>query len=1019
MATTFAHIQGAAPSAEDAHLTRTEFRQSFFDKLRGSGIEGKLKAQLRQSLVSELRRHAALPTSSPSSLLARTIDSLIADYLKRRGSEFTLSVFLPESNLNSADAILGEVDVLRVLHVDVGTATLVKEFRNRVEAYPPDAPTIVKLLESVSQVLDISVLEKECQTNMDDVEILDSELRRIHNSINPLTAHRLNETLEQRIHAFQQSLELRLSNDKEQEIRQFKELELAKIRVEERARYQSEISVLRADFERRLVEERGKQGENEEAMRKWVSEREKELERGNIELRQKVLEEQNRVTLTDQKVRAEMESRLRSFELENDRLKKSCQEYEGLAKEYEREREREREREQEIRAGMERDHAEAVASVRVEKAKIDAEKAILSERTKILQRQLQEVNEAQTEMQDLRDQVKSLRNLLRDAQRERDDALFLTRDLKLQVNSQTTGSALEFEIHSLKTQLLEAEQISARRQDEYQNLLKSFMAPQNELQKEVNKLRKSESRWQRECQDLVAKLDLELNRNEELQQKLEEEILKNKELKRDISEFKLLLHRIQTTQEGLVIGDTLKSYSRMDIIPNPLDLLSRPVSPYRNLDRYIPPQLPVHRPGQDSPPRGMSLPRQQQQQPEVKTETLYASPKHFTDAWDQGTRKIEGVAYRAGLGALGFFDEGERQTDGAGMGSVLPDVSGVVGKSFYDEVLESLSEEKSVDGVEVKPKQETVTNEGGSAPSKPVNTPAAPTPKPQDLKLEQPSQPESVKSHKLQARDEPPPFTALKTAQSVEEIRKSLAETIQSIREESNPVVAAEVKAPEQAQPIQKKPTFQELLKQEKEEEERQLAERRRAQEAAEYERRRQDRERRDQELEELERKSTAVQADALEESRREKEKARLAGIRARDAEQSRRSAVNRSSGSLFQKKAESESESSKSTSSGSGSLGGGPGNKSEDTELKILNDFEADPLMQKYLAIVKEKREKEQAVGSSAAAQDEKASKILSALENTSLISTDESNGKILSGETMDDISAPSSSEDVLDDPW
>ncbi|KAJ3046676.1 hypothetical protein HDU99_009715, partial [Rhizoclosmatium hyalinum] len=294
----------------------------------------------------------------------------------------------------------------------------------------------------------------------------------------------------------------------------------------------------------------------------------------------------------------------------------------------------------------------------------------------------------------------------------------------------------------------------------------------------------------------------------------------------------------------------------------------------------------------------------------------------------------------------------------------------------------------------------------------------APTPKPQDLKLEQPVQPESVKSHKLQAHDEPPPFTALKTAQSVEEIRKSLAETIQSIREESNPVVAAEVKAPEQAQPIQKKPTFQELLKHEKEEEERQLAERRRAQEAAEYERRRQDRERRDQELEELERKSTVVQADALEESRREKEKARLAGIRARDAEQSRQSVVNRSSGSLFQKKVESESESSKSTSSGSGSLGGGPGNKSEDTELKILNDFEADPMMQKYMAIVKEKREKEQAVGSSAAAQDEKASKILSALENTSLISTDESNGKILSGETMDDISAPSSSEDVLDDP-
>jgi hypothetical protein len=46
---------------------------------------------------------------------------------------------------------------------------------------------------------------------------------------------------------------------------------------------------------------------------------------------------------------------------------------------------------------------------------------------------------------------------------------------------------------------------------EYQTLLKSLMTPANDINKELVKARRSEAKWQRECQELVAKLDLEVS----------------------------------------------------------------------------------------------------------------------------------------------------------------------------------------------------------------------------------------------------------------------------------------------------------------------------------------------------------------------------------------------------------------------------------------------------------------------------------------------------------------------------
>ncbi|KAI8841559.1 hypothetical protein BJ741DRAFT_575227 [Chytriomyces cf. hyalinus JEL632] len=1039
---------------DESQMTRREFRYSLLETMKENGIADKLKSHLRASLVAELKKKSLFtqkthPNSELCSpLTTRLIDSLVVDHLKKKGSEFTLSVFVPEAGLNVHGALLAEEDIYRVLHLNAATTlrtstafrkvvnssdwtTLFIEILVHQKFVLSPASIIVKLLESLSRVLEIPAHEKECQTEMDETETVETELRRLDNtflSSSKLSNRGLLNAMESRVSKFQQELELRMENEMETQLSRFKDVELAKMRIEERSKYANEVAHVRGEYELKLVEQRERIMETEEGQRKWIEEREKDLEAANLELRQRILEESNRSVLLESQLRSEAQLSVKSLTMENATLRQKLQDSKQHMEELESFKERYATKTQEAIAqykiDLNREHSELVSNVQVEKAKIESEKAILVERSRVAERMLAQVEESHSEMEDLRNQLKTLRTLLHEANREKEDAIFKARDLKLQVSSQSSAAAVEFEIHSLKTlefyfcpiirrpeQLLEAEKMGAKRQEEYQSLLKSFMAPQNDLQKENAKLRKSESKWQRECQELVAKLDLELNRNETLERQLENEVLRNKELKRDLAEVRILLHRLQAGRVARVTGEEASvvdegyGYSR-DILPNPYDIMnshSNASSPFRNIKKKssaIPVQLPLHRPGNDSPPRGMPPP------------TDNVSPiKQFSEEWDQGTQRMKAVAYRAGRGALGYFDEGERNSNGL-IRQPHADVSGASGvsendalpvvsvdmDSFADEVLEKFSGDSGASNDGHRPSlREKVTRlqyaDGAS-----------------DAKLRQtePRPAEKVGKLVVPAAKEPIP--------TPEEVRQSFEESLKALQ----PATRFEEQKPEAVPSARKGTSLKDLMKQEEEEENAARAERERMQ--RDYERRRLDRERRDQELEELERQER-IQKNASEEVRREMEMAKLAGFKARKKEEHKQSTGSNSGGtnSLI---------SNDSTSSGSVSMKGllnasiqkkvtEPAKGSQDSDLKILNELEEDPAMQKYMAIVKERRQKEKSNPElTAAASKEKVDKIFKELENTSLSASDKS-GHIASGDTIDDISAPSTAEEAMDDPW
>ncbi|KAI9336216.1 hypothetical protein DFJ73DRAFT_23829 [Zopfochytrium polystomum] len=278
-----------------------------------------------------------------------------------------------------------------------------------------------------------------------------------------------------------------------------------------------------------------------------------------MELRQKLLEASNRSVLAESQLRAEAEIKLRTVGLERESLERRLEEALTQVRELTGFRDTYATRMQEAIAqykiDLNREHAEVLSNAEVEKARVQAERAVLEEKARAVERMMMQVKESHDEMDSLRNGLKQSKVELRAVLAERDDALHQIKELKLQVNTQSSTSALEFELQSLKMQLMQAEKTTEKWQTEHQNLLRDMMQPRNDHEKEIAKLRKSEAKWQRECQELVTKLDVEISRGEELERKYEDEMLTNKELKREISELRLALHRLQVKKDGASIAD--------------------------------------------------------------------------------------------------------------------------------------------------------------------------------------------------------------------------------------------------------------------------------------------------------------------------------------------------------------------------------------------------------------------------------------------------------------------------------
>ncbi|KAJ3342312.1 hypothetical protein HDU91_000560, partial [Kappamyces sp. JEL0680] len=357
-------------------------------------------------------------------------------------------------------------------------------------------------------------------------------------------------------------------NDKptlEKQMENFKSIELAKAKLEERTLFQAELQRQRAEFEQKLVSAHAKSAEVIQEERTRLSEREREMDKQYLLLKQQMLDEHNNTIIKEKQLRNESELAAKQLEMERNQLRRRVEE---VQLQLDKVSEFKDKYTQKMEASMSqykidltKEYSSLLSTVEIERTKLQGERLVLNEKEALVERMLAGASKTEEEAAKAKMELQDALTRLEETTKSRDNILSQMNELQLQVLTQKGGASLEFEITSLKRQLVSAEKAAEQRQQDYEILIKSITAPKDESVEELAESRQNELRWKQKCQELVTKLENEFANSDELGRQLDRERLRNKELERELADTRLLLHQSQT---ALKIAQTA---STADFVP--------------------------------------------------------------------------------------------------------------------------------------------------------------------------------------------------------------------------------------------------------------------------------------------------------------------------------------------------------------------------------------------------------------------------------------------------------------------
>ncbi|KAJ7401178.1 Oral-facial-digital syndrome 1 protein [Pitangus sulphuratus] len=220
-------------SVERETLSQEELRKRLYQTFKSRGVLDTLKTQLRNQLIHELM-HPILSgelqpqtvPSNDSSLLITASNSLVADHLERCGYEYSLSVFFPESGLEKKTSGIQKENKGFLMQILIGLTEhhLNKETHN-TETQTTSVPPYRESLAEKLQLIDEQFADSYPQ-------------------------HQKYESLEVKLHEYRKEIEKQLQAEMHQKLEHFKEVEIAKIKMEEKVQTQKEISELRHELEK-------------------------------------------------------------------------------------------------------------------------------------------------------------------------------------------------------------------------------------------------------------------------------------------------------------------------------------------------------------------------------------------------------------------------------------------------------------------------------------------------------------------------------------------------------------------------------------------------------------------------------------------------------------------------------------------------------------------------------------------------------------------------------------------------
>ncbi|XP_042190010.1 oral-facial-digital syndrome 1 protein homolog [Callorhinchus milii] len=553
-------------------ISSEELRRRLYQTFKSRGVLDSLKSQLRNQLVHELARpvlsgdlsayhhhhhHHHHSSADTDSLLIKASNSIVADHLRRIGYQYTLSVFYPECGLEK-EKVFSTRDLLQILKICPGS-DLYKSTILGLQNEHEKGFLVQLLMEFTEYHQNKQHRDAEAQTRSipeyreslaDKFQLVDEE----YAALSPTCVRE--DFWEAKLLAYRKQVEEQLQAEMYQEMQRFKDVEVAKIQLEEKERSQKQIDDLKWKLdktyqtksetlitrEKNAIERLQKQQEIEEkeiyAQRQGLLKdievvrlREAELNQRieTVELTQKLHEQKNKCIEEDLRRRElavkNIEDRYEE-KLENEMCRYQLEVKEDYLK-----------RTEQVIANEKRNEAEA--------AKLSEESAIIQSKRLELQQAIDQIKKLQVELNAAEVQVDLLNKqneLLNEKLKDVGDyALLKTQQIELRT-----------EIKHLRQHLDKAE-------CENHNLHQKLHQPTPEylaLQAELKRAECARKLDQDECQSYKQILEQQLKTEVEQCAQLQSQLIKfedqTRRLSGQVDDLKLQLQQTQLALENEV-----------------------------------------------------------------------------------------------------------------------------------------------------------------------------------------------------------------------------------------------------------------------------------------------------------------------------------------------------------------------------------------------------------------------------------------------------------------------------------
>ncbi|XP_024402475.1 uncharacterized protein [Physcomitrium patens] len=324
-------------------FSKEELRRQLYTSLQSAGVLDSMKGQLRARLLEHLRHSNGVSIEpkkkqSKPSLTDRLLSSLFLDYLESNRFTFTISMFMPESQMASWPPFSYE-EMLEQLHLDPSSDLHVRLKLQGGEERECLARQVVTLLQQLAQrscIQDVSTQTSPAEVSNQATRTFTSpkELERSIKEVEDTYTRKREaledqrmlpyRSLEAKINVLHQEFDARVNAEVVLQVSRIRDYEINAARMDEATRYRRQLARDREELEDIHKSRMDRVKAREESLLGRVLSKEKAIEASAYEQRQKILTE-----ITSLR---ERENKLRQFKESQERRKEKLDERELLLK---------------------------------------------------------------------------------------------------------------------------------------------------------------------------------------------------------------------------------------------------------------------------------------------------------------------------------------------------------------------------------------------------------------------------------------------------------------------------------------------------------------------------------------------------------------------------------------------------------------------------------------------------------------------------------------------------------------